>query len=76
MQRWTIALIIILATLGPSLVIAMVGSSSIKALSRNPSAAPKIQMAMILAFIFAAAIAVLALLILFHVFTNPVPAPR
>ena len=76
MQRWTIALIIILATLGPSLVIAMVGSSSIKALSRNPSAAPKIQMAMILAFIFAAAIAVLALLILFHVFTNPLPAAR
>ena len=76
MQRWTIALIIILATLGPSLVIAMVGSSSIKALSRNPTAAPKIQMAMILAFIFAAAIAVLALLILFHVFTSPLPVTR
>ncbi len=76
MQRWTIALIIILATLGPSLVIAMVGSSSIKALSRNPVAAPKIQMAMLLAFIFAVAIAVLALLILFHVFTNPLPSTR
>ena len=75
-MRWTIALIIILATLGPSLVIAMVGSASIKALSRNPAAAPKIQTAMILAFIFAAAIAVLALLILFHVFTNPLPSAR
>ncbi len=76
MQRWTLALILILATLGPSLVIALVGSASIKALSRNPSAAPKIQTAMILAFIFAAAIAVLALLILFHVFTSPLPALR
>ena len=69
MQRWTLALILILATLGPSLIIAIVGYASIKALSRNPAAAPKIQTAMILAFIFAAAIAVLALLILFQIFT-------
>ena len=70
MERWTLALILILSTLGPSLVIAVVGYISIKALARNPSAAPKIQTAMVLAFIFAAAIAVLALLILFHVFTS------
>ena len=70
MQRWTVALILILATLGPSLVIAIVGAVSIRALARNPSAAPKIQMAMILAFIFAAAIAVMALLILFNVFSS------
>ena len=69
MQRWNLALILILATLGPSLVIAFVGYASIKALSRNPSAAPKIQTTMILAFIFAAAIALIALLVLFHVFT-------
>ena len=70
MQRWNLALILILATLGPSLVIAFVGYASIKALSRNPSAAPKIQTTMILAFTFAATIAVLALLILFHIFTS------
>ena len=70
MQHWTVALILLLATLGPSLVIAVVGYASIKALSRNPSAAPKIQMTMIVSFIFAAAIAVLALLILFHIFTQ------
>ena len=70
MPRWNLALILILATLGPSLVIAVVGFASIKALARNPAAAPKIQTAMILAFIFAAAIAILALLILFHVFTS------
>ena len=76
MQRWTIILIIILATLGPSLVIALVGSSSIKALARNPAAAPKIQTAMIVAFIFAAAIAILALLILFQVFSQPLSSSR
>ena len=70
MPRWNLALILILATLGPSLVIAVVGFASIKALARNPAAAPKIQTTMILAFIFAAAIAILALLILFHVFTS------
>ena len=70
MQRWNLALILILATLGPSLVIAVVGYASIKALSRNPAAAPKIQTSMVLAFIFATAIAILALLILFHLFTS------
>ncbi len=70
MERWTLALILILATLGPSLVIGMVGFASIKALARNPAAAPKIQTTMVLAFIFATAIAVMALLILFHVFTS------
>ena len=70
MPRGTLVLILILATLGPSLVIAVIGAASIKALSRNPSAAPKIQTAMILAFIFAATIAVVALLVLFHVFTS------
>lgn len=70
MQRWNLALILILATLGPSLVIAVVGFASIKALSRNPAAAPKIQTAMILAFIFATAIAMVSLLVLFHVFTS------
>ena len=70
MQRWNLALILILATLGPSLVIAVVGFASIKALSRNPAAAPKIQTAMILAFIFSTAIAMVSLLVLFHVFTS------
>ncbi|MBI3996902.1 MAG: hypothetical protein HY352_04515 [Candidatus Omnitrophica bacterium] len=70
MQRWNLALILILATLGPSLVIAVVGYASIKALSRNPAAAPKIQTSMVLAFIFATGIAVLALLILFHLFAS------
>lgn len=55
-------------SLGPSFVIAMVGYASIQALGRNPSAAPKIQMAMLMAFIFAIGIAFISLLVLFNIF--------
>lgn len=54
--------------LGPSAVIATIGYASIRALGRNPSAAPKILLAMIIALIFAEAIAIIALLILFQLF--------
>jgi len=70
MKNLTIILILILSTLGPSFVIAAVGYASIQALGRNPSAAPKIQLSMILAFIFAEAIAVIALLVIFHLFVR------
>ena len=70
MKNLTIILILILATLGPSFVIAAVGYASIQALGRNPSAAPKIHLSMILAFIFAEAIAVIALLVIFHLFVR------
>lgn len=70
MSRGTLVLIFVLATLGPSLVIAIIGAASIKALARNPAAAAKIQTTMALAFFLAAAIAVVALLVLFHVFTS------
>ena len=66
----TVALILVLliVSLGPSFVIAMVGYASIQALGRNPSAAPKIQMAMIIAFVFAVAIAFASLLVVFNLF--------
>lgn len=70
MKNLTIILILILGTLGPSFVIAAVGYASIQALGRNPSAAPKILLSMILAFIFAEAIAVIALLVIFHLFVR------
>jgi F0F1-type ATP synthase membrane subunit c/vacuolar-type H+-ATPase subunit K len=54
--------------IGPSLVIAAIGYASIRALGRNPSAAPKILQAMIVALVFAMAIAVIALLVLFQLF--------
>jgi len=54
--------------LGPSSVIAAIGYASIRALGRNPSSAPKIMLAMIVTLVFAEAIAVIALLILFQLF--------
>lgn len=69
MKNLAVILIMALGTIGPSIVIAAVGFSSIMALGRNPSAAPKIMLAMIIALIFAEAIAVIALLVVFQVFT-------
>lgn len=63
-----IVLIMVLSTLGPSLVIGMVGYSAVRALGRNPSAAPRILISMILAFVFAEAIAIIALLVIFNLF--------
>ena len=68
MKTFTIILIMLISTLGPSAVIAMVGYASVRALGRNPSAAPKILLSMILAFIFAEAIAIIGLLIVYNLF--------
>lgn len=68
MRSVIIILVMFVTILGPSAVIAAIGYSSIRALGRNPSAAPKILLAMIIALIFAEAIAVIALLILFQLF--------
>jgi F0F1-type ATP synthase membrane subunit c/vacuolar-type H+-ATPase subunit K len=70
MKLLTITIVMLATTLGPSLVIAAVGYSSIQALSRNPSASPKIQTSMILAFVFAEAMAVISLLVVFHLFVK------
>jgi F0F1-type ATP synthase membrane subunit c/vacuolar-type H+-ATPase subunit K len=59
----------VITILGPSAVIAAIGYSSIRALGRNPSAAPKILQAMIIALIFAMSIAIIAMLVLFQLFT-------
>ena len=58
----TLAVILILlaVTLGPSFIIGVVGYASIQALGRNPSAAPKIQLAMIIAFIFVIGLVVIS----------------
>ena len=63
-----IFLIMFVTILGPSMVIAAIGYASIRALGRNPSAAPKILLAMITALIFAEAVAMVALLVLFQLF--------
>ncbi len=68
MDSLIIFLVMFVTIIGPSMVIASIGYASIRALGRNPSAAPKILQAMIVALVFAEAIAVIALLILFHMF--------
>jgi len=67
-KTFSIILIMLISTLGPSGVIALVGYGSVKALGRNPSAAPKILISMILAFIFAETIAIMGLLIVYNLF--------
>ncbi len=68
MESFIIFLVMFVTIIGPSGVIAAIGYSSIKALGRNPSAARQILQAMIVALLFAEAIAVIALLILFQLF--------
>ena len=68
MQTFTVVLIMLISTLGPCAVIAIVGFAAVRALGRNPSAASRIFLSMILAFIFAEAIAVIALLAIMNIF--------
>ena len=68
MHNFTVALVMFLSTLGPSLIIAVVGNAAIRALGRNPSAAPKIMVALMFAFLFAEGIAVIALIMIYNLF--------
>jgi len=70
MHNLIVLLVLVVTILGPSAVIAAIGYASIKALGRNPSAAPKILQAMIIALIFSESVAVVALLILFQLFAK------
>lgn len=63
-------LILVVSTVGPCAVIAAVGHGAMLALGRNPSAAPKIQTSMLLAFLFAESIAVVSLLVIFQLFAR------
>jgi len=63
-----ILLVLFAAVLGPSIVIAAIGFSTMKALGRNPSAAPKIFLGMIVMVAFAEAVSIIALLIVFQLF--------
>ena len=68
MDNFVIVIVLLVTIVGPSVVIAFIGYASIRALGRNPSAAPKILQAMIVALVFAEGIAVIALLVLFQIF--------
>ena len=69
-RNLSLILIFTLAILGPCAVFAAGCFASISALGRNPSAAPKIFTAMVIALVFAEALAVILLLIAFQLFTG------
>lgn len=62
--------IMFFAVLGPAIVIAVIGFATVKALGRNPSAAPKIYLGVILMLIFAEATSIISLMIVFQIFTK------
>ena len=68
-RNLALTFIFALCILGPAAVMAATGYSSIEALGRNPSAAPKILAAMTLTLMFAEAIAVVAFLVVWQLFT-------
>ncbi|MBI2495218.1 MAG: ATP synthase F0 subunit C [Candidatus Omnitrophica bacterium] len=68
MQNVMVILVLLLSTLGPAAVIGIVGYAAVKAVARNPSASPRILLSMIVAFLFAEAIAILALLMVYILF--------
>jgi len=68
MQNVIVLAVMFIAVIGPSLVIAIVGAATIQALGRNPSAAPKIYLGVILMLIFAEATSVISLLVVFQIF--------
>jgi F0F1-type ATP synthase membrane subunit c/vacuolar-type H+-ATPase subunit K len=69
-ETFIIIAIMFVAVIGPSVVIALVGQAVIKALARNPSAATKIFMGMVVLLIFVESIAIVALLVIFQLFSN------
>jgi len=62
-KLYATALAIGLGAFGPAIGIGMIGSKGVEAMGRNPEAADKIQVGMILAIAFAEAIAIYALVI-------------
>lgn len=69
-RNLSLIVIFALCILGPSAVFAMGSFASINALGRNPSSAPKIFTAMIIALVFAEALAIIAMLIVFQLFSQ------
>ena len=69
-QNLSLLLIFSLCVSGPCAVFAVGSYASINALGRNPSSAPKIFTAMIIGLVFAESIAVIAMLIVFQLFSK------
>ena len=68
MRNIIFVLVMFFAILGPSLAIAFIARAALQAMGRNPSAAPKILMTMIVALIFAGVVSIVALLVTLQIF--------
>ena len=64
-----LTIIFIMCIMGPALAIGLTGFSSIGALGRNPSAAPKILTAMTITLLSVEGVAIVAFLIVWQLFT-------
>ncbi len=62
-KNLAVAITIAVGAIGPAIAIGKIGSKAMEAVGRNPEAASKIQTLMILAIVFAEAIAIYALVI-------------
>ena len=69
-ETFIIIAIMFVAVMGPSVVIAVLGNAVIKALARNPSAASKIFLGMIVMLVFVEGISIVALIIIFQLFSK------
>ena len=67
-ETFIIIAIMFVCVMGPSVVIAVLGYAVVKALGRNPSAASKIFMGIIVMLIFVEAISIIAIMIVFQLF--------
>jgi len=67
-RNFALITIFAVCVLGPCLVFAASSFASIHALGRNPSSAPKVFTAMIMALVFAEALAFVAILVVFQLF--------
>ena len=64
----SLTIIFVMCIMGPSLAIGLTGFSSIMALGRNPSAAPKILTAMTITLLSVEGVAIVAFLIVWQLF--------
>ena len=69
-RNLALIIVFVFCILGPCAVFALGSFASINALGRNPSSAPKIFTAMIIALVFAEALAIIAMLIVFQLFSQ------
>lgn len=69
-ETFIILIVMFIAVMGPSVVIAVLGHAVIKALGRNPSAAGKIFMGMVVMLVFVEAISIVSMLIIFQLFSK------